>query len=228
MPPEPSPIPRIVVEWAKRVNEQVMEQWERTYRFAQPWGSSERDEIDRVYRDEVKEPANGMGCMAACYRGLEVLYADRPKYANDPDRESLQKKVWDIADSTGKFNNVDLMMETLRTEGRAGEPLTVTWDRKAKAWNPPPEEELMKMIDPAQKGVYFFGLSVAKGNHTVLLAVDNTADPPQVFWLDQHTRGLVKDVTGELGKKLGAHWRDPSLPNRIWPLRPVQMSTATP
>jgi hypothetical protein len=244
MPPEPNPVPRISGEWRLRpffqktdpeildqeraIDEYMMEQWKRTYRFAQPWGTAGRDEVDRVYRDEVDEPDNGMGCMAACYKGLEALYPDRPKYDNDPDRESLRKKVYDISVKEKKFNSVDLMMETLQKEGRAGEPLTVTWDAKAKAWNPPAEAELLRMFDHTQKGVYFYGLSVAKGNHTVLLAVDNTGPSPQVFWLDQHTRGLVKDVTGELGDKLGSVWKDPKLPNHIWPLRPEQMSRATP
>jgi hypothetical protein len=242
--PEPNPVPPVAGEWSLRpffqkgdpeviaqeraLYEYQLERWKAVYRFAEPWGIESRDEMHRVYRDEVEEPASGMGCMAACYKGLEVLYPDRPKYDNDPKRESLRKKVYDISVKDKKFNSVDLMMDTLRKEGRAGDPLTVQWDRKAKAWDPPAEKELLSMFDPTQKGVYFFGLSVAKGNHTVLLSVDNTGPTPKVFWLDQHTRGVVKDVTGELDKKLGAVWKDPNLPNRIWPLKPVQMSKADP
>ena len=239
MPPEPNPVKPVIGEWKIRLPYQQcdpetpardlaqMERWKAVYRFAEPWGVDSRDEMHRVYRDEVEEPANGMGCMEACYKGLEVLYPDRPKYENDPKRESLRKKVYDISVGEKKFNSVDLVMDTLRAEGRAGDPLTVQWDRKAKAWDPPAEKELLTMFDPAQKGVYFFGLSVAKGNHTVLLSVDNTGPTPKVFWLDQHTRG-VKDVTGELDKKLGEVWKDPNLPNRVWPLKPVQMTKANP
>src|SRR5262245_9807429 len=121
MPPEPNPVQPVAGQWQLRpffqqcdpevlaqeraTYEHQMERWKAVYRFAEPWGTDRKDEIDRVYRDEVKEPANGMGCMEACYKGLEVLYPDRPKYENDPKRESLRKKVYDISVREKKFNS---------------------------------------------------------------------------------------------------------------------------
>lgn len=209
-------------------DEYLEEKWRQIYRFAQPWPADIKDKVHTLYKNHVKPVDGAMGCMQAAYQCLETIHPSKPKHG-DAGRESLRERVYDVSQKDKRFNSVDLMMDVLQRDGQAGEPLTIVFDRKAKDWYPPVEAELGKMFDFKQEGVYFFGVSVAKGNHTVLLAVDNTPQTdgkphPRIFWLDQHSGGLTKDVTGTLGTELGRTWKDPALPNRIWPLRPEQIS----
>ena len=209
--------------------EQYQRTWNRTYRFAEPWPADIKQQVDRLYRDDVEPLPGGMGCMQAAYQCLETIHPGQPKYEDD-GRGSLREKVFDVSSKEKKFNSVDLMMEVLQREGRAGEPVSLTFDAKAGTWSPPAEAELLKMFEGTKQGVYFFGVSVHSGNHTVLLAVDNTPQAdgkphPRIFWLDQNTRGLTKDVTGGLGAELASHGTSPT---KIWPLRPEQISRDAP
>jgi len=244
MAPEPKAVPHVSGHWRIRpffeesdadkvemaLDAHATEAWKASYRFAEPWPADIKDKIHALYRDDVKGLPGGMGCMLAAYKCLETLHPGQPKYA-DPGRGSLTERVYDT--TTEKTRSVDSMMETLRKDGMAGAPVTVTFDKATNDWKPPAEAEVLQMFDSTQQGVYFFGVSVASGNHTVMLAVDNTPQAdgkpsPRIYWLDQHTRGLTNDVTGKLGTELGRFWKDPNMPNRIWALRPEQMTRATP
>lgn len=240
MPPDPGPLGHLSDgQWRLRprfhqkdpeklaeeraIDEYLEEKWRRTYRFAEPWPADIRDKVHALYRDHVKRLPGGMGCMQAAYQCLETIHPDKPKY-KDEGRDSLRERVYDISEKQKKYNSVDLMMDVLQRDGLAGEPLEVTFD--GKAWKPPAEAELLKMFDPARPGIYFFGISVAKGYHTVLLAVENTVGPDgkasqKIFWLDQKSKGLTNDVTGKLGAELDRYGKEPT---RIWPLRPEQIS----
>ena len=212
--------------------------WLKTYRFAEPWPADIKDKLHALYKDKIDYINGYNGCMMAAYKCLETVHPGQPKYnPKDKDRSSLFERVYDTSVNDKKFNGVNLMMDTLRGDGMAGEPAVIKFDAKAKAFNPPPEAEVLKMFDHKQEGVYLFGVSVKGGNHTVILAVDNTPQPdgkpppPRVFWLDQSTRGLTttNDVTGKFADRLtnfGA--RDPYNPTRIWPLRPEQTTKANP
>jgi hypothetical protein len=203
--------------------------WMKTYRFAEPWPADIKAKVDALYKNDIKVVGAGMGCMLAAYKCLETIHPGQPKY--DPKsaaRDSLLERVYD--NSTEKTRSVDKMMETLQKDGMAGEPVTVTFDAKAKTWSPSPEAEVLKMFDHKQEGVYFFGVSVSQGFHTVILAVDNTPQAdgkphPRVFWLDQASGGLNKDVTGAVGQHMLKSGTNAS---RIWPLRPEQVSRDTP
>lgn len=211
------------------MDEYLIAQHNRMYRFAEPWPVSIKDDVHKLYRDSVAVLSGGMGCMQAAYQCLETIHKDQPKYA-DPGRESLREKVYDVSVKEKKYNNVELMMAELQKRGLAGEPLVVGYDAKAKGWEYDPEKELMKTFDAKKEGVYFYGVSVAKGEHTALLAVENVGGAQKVYWLDQHSKGLdaTTEVTGTLGTKLGEVWKDPARPNRIWPLRPEQLTPANP
>ena len=218
-------------EQADREVKRVMSEaqaWTRTYRFAEPWPAEFKDKLHKLYEKDIKTLSGGMGCMEAAYKCLETVHPGRPKY--DPkstERDSLRHRVYDTSVNDKKFNGVDLMMETLQKDGLAGSPATVTWDAKANAFKPPPEEELLKMFDHKQEGVYLFGVSIKGGNHTAILAVDNTPQPegkppgPRILWLDQSAGGLKQDVTGTLADELKTHnAHDRYNATRIWPLRP--------
>lgn len=245
MPPDPGPLDRLSDgQWRLRprfqqrdpeqlaeeraVDEYLEEQWRRTYRFAEPWPADIRDKVHTLYRDHVERLPGGFGCMQAAYQCLETIHPDKPKY-KDEGRGSLRERVYDVSEKEKKYNSVDLVMDVLQRDGQAGEPAVVTFDSKLKDTKPPAEAELLKMLDPTRPGIYFFGVSVAKGYHTVLLAVENTVGPDgkasqKIFWLDQNSKGLTNDVTGKLGAEFGKHGKNPEQPSRIWPLRPEQIS----
>jgi len=246
MPRDPSPLAHLSTgEWRLRpafrtsdpdtlaqqqaTDEYLIAQYKAIYRFAEPWPASIKDDVHKLYRDSIAVLPDGMGCMQAAYQCLETIHPKQPKYA-DEGRESLREKVYDVSVKENKFNSVDLMMAELQKRNLAGEPLVVTFDKKAKDWDFDPEKEVLKMFDTKQEGVYFFGVSVAKGEHTALLAVENVGGSQHVYWLDQHSKGLdaSTEVTGRLGGKLGAVWKDPNRPNRIWPLRPEPLTPANP
>ena len=156
--------------------------------------------------------------MMAVYKGLEELYSSE-------ESEALRKQVWrdsqKILKETGKdTNSVDRIMETLRSQGKAGEKVTIKYQRRTKAFIPSLETTVLGMIKLEYLGWYFFGLSVSGGTHSVILAVDNSqGGAPQIYWMDQRrdTRGFTKNVTGKLDKELKEEaylYRD----HRVWPL----------
>jgi hypothetical protein len=243
MPPEPRSVGHIAGNWRitpffqeseadqiqRNLDLLTHEERMKPYRFAEPWPADIKDKIHKLYKNDVKVLSGGKGCMLAAYKCLETIHPGQPKRAtkDDPGRDALMDRVFD--NSTEATRSVDKMMETLQKDGMAGEPLTVNF--KKGSWTPSPDEEVLKMFDHKQEGVYLFGVSVSKGFHTVILAVDNTPQPegkppgPRVYWLDQASGGLVKDVTGQVGQRMSRFGTNPS---RIWPLRPEQISRNPP
>ena len=133
-------------------DEALMAQYKAIYRFAEPWPASIKDEVHKLYRDTIKVLDGGMGCMQAAYQCLEQIHPKQPKYT-DAGRESLRETVFDVAKTQNKYNNVELMMSELQKRGLAGEPLVVTFDKKAKDWDFDPEKELLKTFDPKQDAI---------------------------------------------------------------------------
>ena len=57
---------------------------------------------------------------------------------------------------------------------------------------------------------YAFGLSLVDATHSVLLLVDFTGSARRIYWLDQYTRGLTKEVTTTLDAEITAYTQ------RLW------------
>lgn len=181
--------------------------------------------VEEKYRVEVK-PIPGGGCMTAMYKGFEVIFS--------PDEsKALLKQVYrdakKILDKTGRdTNSVDRIMETLRSQGRAGSAKASRYDRRQNTWAPTVESQVMDLIVPSIPGWFFFGLSISGAYHTVTLAVDTTSGTPKVFWLDQFTRGFTKEVTGNLDAKMQESWLQPSYgftTSKVWPIIPTPASS---
>jgi hypothetical protein len=181
--------------------------------------------VEEKYRLEVK-PIPGGGCMTAMYKGFEVIFS--------PDEsKALLKKVYrdakKILDKTGRdTNNVDRIMETLRSQGRAGPARSSRYDQRRKQWTPTMESQVLEMITPSIPGWFFFGLSISGAYHTVTLAVDTTGGTTKIFWLDQFTQGFTKDVTGQLDAKMHEKWLLPPYGytiSKVWPIIPDPASS---
>ena len=193
-------------------------------------GKAEKEEAERRYRVVVREPEDGMGCMAACYEGaLEALYPGEARAIRQEVYHRAEQKGAPLVEKAKRRgvtdpeelerirqipNTVDLIMETLRSKGKAGARVTTPYDQV--------EATVLRMANPKFPGWYVFGFSVAAGYHTVILVLDTTSGSPQLFWMDQHTRGFTNDVTGCLADEIKS--RFPRRYRRrmsIWQLLPT-------
>ncbi len=171
-----------------------------------------------AYEEEhLKEfPKYGMYCMDAIYTGLAVLYSR-------PEARMIKEK-------TEAFN-MDLIMETLRRQGKAGPPKKLSYDAKKNGWGPDPEQAILDMTSPTVPGWYFFGLSLHRAYHSVMIVVDRTdLDHPQFYWIDQGAGGFTEEtnVTGKLQEHMG-YYKPPYgyQYSEIWQLLPPKPETAT-
>jgi hypothetical protein len=162
----------------------------------------------------------GGGCMTAVYKDLEALYT--PAISKEINKE-VQKESNKILKETKKdTNNVDRIMRTLMKHGLAGDEVLIKYSIKNRAWIPCVEETVLNMVKPEFLGWYFFGLSVSGAFHSVILAVDNSdGGTPQIYWMDQYSKGFTKNVTGKLDEEMKSDWLQPSYgftDSRVWPL----------
>jgi hypothetical protein len=172
------------------------------------------------YEKEVR-PLPGGGCMTAVYKGLEAIYT--PQTSTDI-KTQVQTDAARILAQTGRdTNHVDRIMETVRSRGLAGPVTVVRYDQRRRAWVPTVEKTILGLVSADYPGWYFFGLSVSGAYHSVIIAVDNSqGGPPQVFWLDQFTKGFTKNVTGRLDAAMREY--EPSYgyaESKVWPLLPA-------
>ncbi|HLL64837.1 MAG TPA: DUF4157 domain-containing protein [Micromonosporaceae bacterium] len=172
------------------------------------------------YRNEVR-PLPGGGCMTAVYKGLEALYTPQ---TSTEIRTTVQADAARILAQTRRdTNHVDRIMETVRARGLAGPVNPVRYDRRQGAWVPTVERTVLNLVRADYPGWYFFGLSVSGAYHSVIVAVDNSSGgAPQVYWLDQYSKGFTKNVTGKLDATMKTY--EPSYgytDSKVWALLPA-------
>jgi len=182
---------------------------------------SKAAKVSEKYKHEVK-PLPGGGCMTAVYKGLEALYTPD---ISDETKKKVQSDAAKILKKTKEdTNNVDRIMETLRANSLAGTATVCKYSPKLKAWVPDVEKTVFSMVSPVFLGWYFFGLSVSGAYHSVILAVDNSeGGTPQVYWMDQYSKGFSNNVTGKVLAAMTVYWLQPSYgfaDSKIWPLIP--------
>jgi hypothetical protein len=203
-------------------------------RFADEVG----DRIEDLYSDVVRPQHGGNargGCMAAVYNGaLSALYGD--VYA-----KGLWKRVYREAQAAdkkrgaaeGASNTVDRIMDTLRQDGRAGDPWVFKYT-KSGSWECETPAALKGLgveaaigadLVAAGKGWYFYGASASAGYHSVVVGVHCTGTARKLYWLDQFSDGLqsrrsgyatgTTEVTLKLDATLASVGTDRT---RLWPL----------
>ena len=146
--------------------------------------------FSKKYESEDVRPLHGGnargGCMNAVYEGLEVLFGlgdDFRREVYNKSRVIEKKHGWE----DGAANSVDLIMETLQKKGLAGEGMQ--FRQKKGKWEPSVEQAILNKVPQNVPGWYFFGMSASGGYHSVMLAVDNTDQPPKIYWMDQFSEG---------------------------------------
>ena len=225
---------------AKEINlaEAELRQNEAELRVLQRIFPRQKAESYRLKSEKEIRPMTGGGCMTAVYKGVEALYTQAE---SSKIEESVLKTAGERGDKlvaaakkrgvTDKErlksirespNCVDLIMETMTKLGKAGEAVTVKYDTRKEKWKPSPESVVLGMIKPDFQGWYFFGMSLSGGYHSVILAVDNSqGGEPQIYWMDQYSKGFKNNVTKTLQKEMKDF--KPSYgysDTRIWPLLP--------
>ena len=188
-----------------------------------PFSQEHANRFGATYQSSEVRPMRSGGCMHAAYAGLGELYG--ADYA-----VSLRKRVYRTSAAKerranasraarglgkvveGAFNTIDLVFGMLEEDGNAAAPIIFT--HAGTGWRPAVESHLVNLIDRSVPAWYFFGLSVSEGYHSVIIAVDATADVPRVFWMDQFSEGFGRrssnfatastEVTGTLNVALEA------------------------
>jgi hypothetical protein len=97
----------------------------------------------------------------------------------------------------GSSNTVDRIMETLRQDGRAGDPWAFRHASGAWSCEAPAayaglgiEAAIGADLVAAGRGWYFYGASISAGYHSVVVGVHCTGAARKLYWLDQFSDGL--------------------------------------
>jgi hypothetical protein len=209
----------------------------------------------RVYEDNAAAAASDppgelvdrCSCIVMLNVGLGQLLGlptkDWPARGYKPEKMSRRPRRVQMADLTTK--TIERAMTQLVRAGRATGPLRIdfTDSRGRRAGTLAPVALRSSLLDAVtsrspDKGCWYaFGLSLMDGYHSVMLLVDRTGDSPRVYWMDQYSRGLGREVTTTLdddvttwtkstwaavldeSKKKGGKEKRFSTPVRLWPLR---------
>lgn len=193
---------------------------------------------ETLYANKVDpDKGAGGGCMWAMYDGaLAALYG--AEWA-----ERFRKEVYRTSLEPGNMNNVDLVMELLEEKGKAGDPWRFAFSGgKWRCQDPSRyqgkniEEAMLESLKGMNPGWFFFGVSVADGLHSLIVAVEYGIREQKVFWLDQFTKSFehprrktywglnTSDVTKKLDSgisRLGAIARErfgDEGETQVWPL----------
>jgi hypothetical protein len=167
---------------------------------------------------------------------LSLRTRDHPARGFKPGMPRRPRRV-QMGDLTTE--TIELAMAQLVRAGRATGPLRIDFtDRRGRRAGTLPPVALASSVlaavtarSPRAGCWYAFGLSLMDGFHSVLLLVDHTGARPRIYWLDQFTRGLSRDVTTTLDAEITTftqtswqHVLDTkgkrfSTPVRLWQLR---------
>jgi hypothetical protein len=202
------------------------------------FGTEIPPDIDRLYRNVVRPQHGGNsqgGCMLAVYNGaISALYGSEYAKGLLKDVQKQARKIErDKNLSEGSANDIDLVFETLRRDGKADAPWVFRFKQKTWICESPPEQAGRNVEDAIAHSVlgepagwYFFGVSVSGATHSVVFAVHHLKPGKEIFWLDQFSTGCQTPrrssdftpsakVTGKVGAALLEVGEDPT---KLWPL----------
>jgi hypothetical protein len=193
---------------------------ERANRMLEKLGVFSKETAESFKQIYIKD-VPGCNCMTAVYKGMEALFS---KEVSKSISTQVTRDAKAVMKRTGRdTNHMDRIMETVRSRGKAGPMIELNYNKKNKNWEPDPEKTILGKTHPTVAGWYFFGLSLHGAFHSVILAVDKT-DPsnPQIYWMDQFSRGFANNVTGKLPEEMESF--EPSYgfaPSKIWQIMPA-------
>jgi hypothetical protein len=198
------------------------------------------ENVDAAAADPPGQHVDRCSCIVMLNVGLGQLLSlstrDHPArgFKSGMPRRPRRVQMGDLTTET-----IELAMAQLVRAGRATGPLRFDFtDRRGRRAGTLPPVVLASSVlaavtarSPDEGCWYAFGLSLMDGFHSVLLLVDHMGASPRIYWLDQFTRGLTREVTTTLDAEITTFtqtsWQHVlntkgkrfSTPIRLWPLR---------
>jgi hypothetical protein len=203
--------------------------------------------VDAAGGDPPGELIDRCSCIVMLNVGLGALLGlrtkDAPARGYRPEKMSRRPRRVQMADLTTQ--TIERAMTQLVRAGRATGPVRIDFtDSRGRRAGTLAPVALQSSVQAAvtsrspDKGCWYaFGMSLMDGYHSVMLLVDHTGDDPRIYWMDQYSRGLAREVTSTLDDDVTtwtkSHWAavlDESIkkggkekrfstPVRLWPLR---------
>lgn len=161
--------------------------------------------VQKAFEDNASAAAANEGDRCSCIVMLNVALGQLLplRLKQNPANSKSQRRV-----SMGNLTTraIEQAMQQLRRQGFASAPTLVDfYDRRGHTAGTLRPERMKtslrsKVLESAsQESCWFaFGLSVLDGYHSVLLLVDRTTQDARIWWLDQFSNGLDRDVTDSL------------------------------
>jgi hypothetical protein len=172
-----------------------------------------------LYRDnDVTGDATSFdraSCIVMLNVGVGLLLGlrtkEHPARTFKPATMSRRPRTVTMGDLT--THSIESAMAQLVRSGRATGPLLVrfTDSRGRRAGTLAPQAMQNSLLDAITTRTtdtgcwYAFGLSLLDGYHSVMLLVDHTGPSRKIWWMDQFSRGLDRDVTTTLDAEVTSY-----------------------
>jgi hypothetical protein len=205
------------------------------------------ENVDAAAGDPSGELIDRCSCIVMLNVGLGALLGlrtkDAPARSYRPKEMSRRPRRVRMANLTTQ--TIERAMSQLVRAGRATGPVRIDFtDSRGRRAGTLAPVALQSSVQAAvtsrspEKGCWYaFGMSLMDGYHSVMLLVDHTGDDRRIYWMDQYSRGLSRDVTTTLDDDVTtwtkSHWaavleesikkggkeKRFSTTIRLWPLR---------
>jgi hypothetical protein len=198
------------------------------------------ENVDAAASDPPDQHIDRASCIVMLNVGLGQLLGLRT--ANHPARgrtRTMPRQPRTVRMGALTVDSVDGALNQLVRRGRATGPLVIDFnDRRGRRAGTLAPVSLRSSVSdavvnlaPDQGCWYAFGLSLVDATHSVLLLVDFTGSSRRIYWLDQFSRGLSREVTTTLDAEITTFtqrlWQSKldtkgirfSTPVRLWRLR---------
>jgi Domain of unknown function (DUF4157) len=150
--------------------------------------------FEETYRNKVA----GLHCMGAAYAGLAALTS--PAQSEEVKRKVAEKAEAGLARKRPvNLDQFITVMDTASADKLAGPKQRAAWSRKHRRWTPALETIVRSRVNAKVPGLYFFGLALAEGYHSVMLGV-STWDDPRTLWCDQDGCTVVKGTLDDFAR----------------------------
>jgi hypothetical protein len=233
----------VLMDLAERAMSSAASRAHETATWTNCFSAAEITNVLKAYADNATAAASDAGDRCSCIVMLNVALGRLLplELKSNRARGRSDRRVQIAALTT---ESIEEAMRQLREKGFATSPLTLDFldNRNRTAGTLRPErlksslrDEVLKMSEP-DGCWYAHGMSIMDGYHSVLLLVDHCASLPKIYWLDQFSGGLERDVTDSLDQlvteKTQAWWqavmdtkhKGYSTTIRVWPLRKPRSS----
>ena len=165
--------------------------------------------VKKVYEDNAAAAGTAGGDRCSCIVMLNVGLGQLLSLGLKEHRaRGTSERRVQMANLTTE--TIEKAMQQLRRKGYAVGPARMNFfDRRMRTAGTLKPERLKASVrdrvlaDSKKEGCWFaFGLSIMDGYHSVLLLVDRSTAEAKVYWLDQFSAGLNRDVTDSLDQEL--------------------------